>query len=122
MSNDRQTWTGEIGPYEYLARRVEKPHRTYVRALVKKDGKPVRARRLVGAAPSSVYHEKPSIEALRRYLYGKVRRQKVPEDNSVDSHPQWRKRLEERREKRQRWREPDVETEYYDGKAHHRLV
>jgi len=81
-------WTGTIGPYVYRAWRVYDPvGDDLVRAVVMKEGKPVRAARHVGPATTSVYHEQPNIEALRRHLLGKVRRRRVPQDNTVDSHP-----------------------------------
>jgi len=117
-------WTGKIGPYVYRAWRVTDSHRpSFVRAVVMKDGKPVRAYRHVGPATSSVYHEKPSIEALRHYLFGKVRRRRVPQDNGIPSHPCWEKRLQRRRERREKERQRyDVETERANGKTRNRLV
>jgi hypothetical protein len=117
-------WTGTIGPYVYRAWRAEDPHLSdFVRAVVMKDGKPVRARRHIGPANTSVYHEQPSIRALRLYLLGKVRRRRVPQDNTVDSHPQWEKRLQRRRERREKERgRYDVKTEQANGKTRNRLV
>jgi hypothetical protein len=84
-------WTGKIGPYVYRAWRVTHRLRSnFVRAVVMKEGKPVRARRHVGPATSSVYHEQPSIRALRLFLLGKVRRRRVPQDNGILSHPCWK--------------------------------
>jgi len=115
-------WTGTIGPYTYRAWRVTDPCLSpFVRAVVMKDGKPVRAARHVGPATSSVFHEQPSHEALRRFLLGKVRRRRVPQTGSIPSHPCWKKRLQRRREQRERWREPEVETEHYGGGTHHRI-
>jgi hypothetical protein len=68
-------------------------------------------------------HEQPSIEALRHYLLGKVRRRRVPEDNSIPSHPCWKKRLQRRRERREKKRQHyDVKTEQANGKTRNRLV
>jgi len=113
-------WTGKIGPYVYRAWRVTDPS-PFVRAVVMKSGKPVRAARHVGPATSSVYHEQPSIRALRLFLLGKVRRRRVPQDNSIPSHPCWKKRLQRRRERRERWREPEVETERVNGRTLNRI-
>jgi hypothetical protein len=117
-------WTGKIGPYVYRAWRVYDPvGNDLVRAVVMKNGKPVRAARHIGPATSSVYHEQPSIRALRLYLLGKVRRRRVPQDNTVDTHPQWEKRLQRRRERREKWREPEVKTEHLsDGRTLNRLA
>jgi hypothetical protein len=115
-------WTGKIGPYVYRAWRVYDPvGDDLVRAVVMKNGKPVRAARHVGPATSSVYHEQPSIRALRLFLLGKVRRRRVPQDNSIPSHPCWKKRLQRRRERRERWREPEVETERVNGRTLNRI-
>jgi hypothetical protein len=115
-------WTGEIGPYVYRAWRVTDPS-PYVRAVVMKNGKPVRAARHVGPATSSVYHEQPSIRALRLYLLGKVRRRRVPETGSIPSHPCWKKRLQRRRARREKERQRyDVKTERANGKTRNRLV
>ena len=117
-------WTGKIGPYVYRARRVTDPHLSdFVRAVVFKDNKLLRARRLVGPANTSVYHEQPSIEALRHFLLGKVRRRRVPETGSIPSHPCWKKRLQRRRARRDKERgRYDVETERVNGKTRNRLV
>ena len=117
-------WTGKIGPYAYRAWRAYDPVGSdLVRAVVMKDGKPLRARRHVGPAKSSVYHEKFSIEALRHFLLGKVRRRRVPQDNGIPSHPQWGKRLQRRRERREKERQRyDVKTERANGKTCNRLV
>ena len=115
-------WTGKIGPYVYRAWRVTDPHLSpFVRAVVFKGDNFLRARRQVGPVTSSVYHEQPSIEALRLFLLGKVRRRRVPQDNGIPSHPCWKKRLQRRRARRERWREPEVETEHYGGAVHHRI-
>jgi hypothetical protein len=116
-------WTGKIGPYVYRAWRVTDRLRSdFVRAVVMKDGKPLRARRHIGPANTSVYHEQPSIKALRLFLLGKVRRRRVPQDNSIPSHPCWEKRLQRHRLRLARRREPDVETERANGKTRNRLV
>jgi len=117
-------WTGKIGPYVYRAWRVTDLRLSpYVRAVVMKGGKPVRAARHVGPATSSVYHEQPSIKALRRSLLGKVRRRRVPQDNSIPSHPCWKKRLQRRRERREKERQRyDVKTERANGETRNRLV
>ena len=117
-------WNGTIGPYVYRAWRAYDPvGDDLVRAVVMKNGKPVRARRHVGPASSSVYHEQPSIEALRLYLLGKVRRRRVPQDNTVDTHPQWEKRLQRCRARSERQRQRyDVKTERANGKTRNRLV
>jgi hypothetical protein len=117
-------WTGKIGPYVYRAWRVTDPQISpFVRAVVMKDGKPVRARRHIGPANTSVYHEQPSIRALRLFLLGKVRRRRVPQDNTVDCHPCWKKRLQRRRERREKERgRYDVKTERANGNTRNRLV
>jgi hypothetical protein len=117
-------WTGTIGPYVYRAWRVTDRLRSeFVRAVVRKDGKPVRAARHVGPATSSVYHEQPSIEALLHYLLGKVRRRRVPQTGSIPNHPCWKKRLQRRRARREKERgRYDVETERANGKTRNRLV
>jgi hypothetical protein len=115
-------WTGKIGPYVYRAWRVTDPS-PFVRAVVMKDGKPVRAARHVGPANTSVYHQHPTHEALRHFLLGKVRRRRVPQDNTVDSPPRWKERLQRRRERREQERgRYDVETERANGKTRNRLV
>jgi len=117
-------WTGKIGPYVYRAWRVTGPHLSpFVRAVVFKGNKFLRARRHVGPVTSSVYHEQPSIKALRHYLLGKVRRRRVPQDNSIPSHPQWKKRLQRRRERREKERQRyDVETERVNGRTLNRIA
>lgn len=117
-------WTGKIGPYVYRAWRVTYPCSSpFVRAVVMKDGKPVRARRHIGPANTSVYHEQPSIRALRLFLLGKVRRRRVPQDNGIPSHPCWKKRLQRRRARRERERDAyDVKTERVNGRTRNRLV
>jgi hypothetical protein len=117
-------WTGKIGPYVYRAWRVYDPvGDDLVRAVVMKNGKPVRAARHVGPATSSVYHEQPSIRSLRLFLLGKVRRRRVPQDNTADSHPRWKERLQRRRGRREKERQRyDVETERAHGKTRNRLV
>ena len=117
-------WTGTIGPYTYRAWRVSHDHQHgFVKAVVMKNGKPVRAVRYFGPATTSVYHAQPSHEALRHYLLGKVRRRRVPQTGSIPSHPQWEKRLQRRRERREKERQRyDVETERAHGKTRNRLV
>ena len=117
-------WTGTIGPYVYRAWRVSRPHLSDpVRAVVRKDGKPLRACHHVGPTTSSVFHEQPSIEALRHYLLGKVRRRRVPQTGRIPSHPRWKKRLQRRRARREKERQRyDVETERANGKTRNRLV
>jgi len=117
-------WSGKIGPYVYRAWRVyDLVGDDLVRAVVMKNGEPVLAARHVGPATSSVYHEQPSIEALRHFLLGKVRRRRVPQDNTVDSHPRWKERLQRRRERREKERgRYDVETDRANGKTRNRLV
>jgi hypothetical protein len=117
-------WTGEIGSYVYRAWRITDPYpSSFVRAVVMKDGKPLRVRRHIGPANTSVYHEQPSIKALRHYLLGKVRRRRVPQDNSIPSHPCWKKRLQRRRERREKERQRyDVKTERVNRKTRNRLV
>ena len=117
-------WTGKIGPYVYRAWRVTHRLRSdFVRAVVMKDGKPVRARRHIGPATSSVYHEQPSIKALRHFLLGKVRRSRIPQDNSIPSHPCWKKRLQRRRERREKERQRyDLETERANGRTLNRIT
>jgi hypothetical protein len=117
-------WTGKIGPYTYRAWRVSHDHQHgFVKAVVRKDGKPVRAARHVGPTTSSVYHAQPSIRALRLFLLGKVRRRRVPQDNTVDSHPRWKERLQRRRERLEKERQRyDVKTERANGNTRNRLV
>lgn len=123
-------WTGKIGPYVYRAWRVTDPHFSptpsltdFVLAKVFKGNKLLRAHRHVGPVTSSVYHEQPSIEALRHYLLGKVRRRRVPQTNGIPSHPCWKKRLQRRRARREKERRRyDVETERARGKTRNRLV
>ena len=115
---------GKIGPYVYRAWRVTHRLRSdFVRAVVMKDGKPVRARRHIGPANTSVYHERPSIKALRLFLLGKVRRRRVPQTGGWECHPCWEKRLQRRREQREKERQRyDVKTERANGKTRNRLV
>ena len=122
MANDKKHWMGEIGPYHYDAReKLDEYKPNYIMAYIYKGEKLLRSQ-MPGTSKTRLRHTFASVEDLRRFLYHKVRRRRVPQDNTVDSHPQWRKRLEKRRERRERWREPEVKTEHYDGKAHHRIV
>jgi hypothetical protein len=115
-------WTGTIGPYVYRAWRVTDPS-PYVRAVVMKDGKPVRARRHIGPATSSVYHEQPSIKALRLFLLGKIRRRRVPQDNRIPRRTDYQKRRKEEQEERERQRQRyDVKLEWVHGKTRNHLV
>ena len=117
-------WTGKIGPYTYRAWKISHDHQHgFVKAVVMKSGKPVRAARYVGPATSSVYHVQPSHEALRHFLLGKVRRRRVPQENSIPSHPCWKERLQRRRARREKERQRyNVKTERANGKTRNRLV
>jgi hypothetical protein len=122
-------WTGTIGPYVYRAWRVTDPRPAdqyrpeFVRAVVMKKGKLVSARGLVGPPRRSVYHEKPSIKALRLYLLGKVRRRRVPQTGSIPRRTNYQERRRERQEERERQRQRyDVKTERANGKTRNRLV
>ena len=122
MSDNCKNWNGSIGAYEYEAWKVQDPYKPdYIKARIYKSDKILRSQ-MPGTKKTRIHHSFTSVEDLRRFLYHKVRRQKVPEDNSVGSHPQWRKRLEKRRERRERWREPEIKTDYYNGSAHHLLI
>jgi len=117
-------WTGTIGPYVYRAWRATNPYSSpIVRAVVMKDGKPVRAARHVGPATSSVYHEQPDIEALRHYLLGKVRRRRVPQTGSIPQRTNYQERRREEQEERERHRQRyDMKAERANGKTRNRLV
>jgi len=117
-------WTGKIGPYVYRAWRVTDPQISpFVRAVVMKDGKPLRARRHIGPANTSVYHEQPSIKALRLFLLGKIRRRRVPQDNRIPRRTDYQKRRKEKQEERERQRQRyDVKLEWVHGKTRNHLV
>ena len=121
MDNDKKHWMGEIGPYHYDAReKLDEYKPNYIMAYIYKGEKLLRSQ-MPGTKKTRLRHTFARIENLRRFLYHKVRRRRVPQDNSVDAHPCWKDRLEKRRERRQRWREPDVETERVDGRTLNRI-
>jgi len=114
-------YVGEVGPYTYRAWIVEDKYRPgFVRAVIMRDGRLVQAQREYGPVKTSVYHTKRDIAHLRSFLFGKVRRERVPDESTWDvkQHPRheyWQKVREEQREaERAAW---DVETERVGDKT-----
>lgn len=118
---------GQIGPYRYEAVYKSPEYRPdYIRALIWRDGKLVRSVDRAGPrAHLKTYHTFRDIDALRRSLWHRVRRERVPAKRvwSPRKHPCHRERQRKREEEREEMRRRDkVMTEHVGGRTLNRIA